>query len=695
MNEIGAVIARTMPDRVNPVVYTPNSIGTEIAFEKIAVIIHIFYPEVTGEIVKNLSNIPLPFGLFITTDTEEKRASITNTLQQLGIEALETQIRLAPNRGRDIAPKYLAFKDVYDRYPAFLHLHSKQSLHAAGAYANWRDYLVGSLIGSKEIADTNLRLLSEGNVGVVYPEHAEYIKDVINWGYDFPIAKDLVARIGLVLDTFDILEFPSGSMYWGRSSAIRNLLDLNLDYSDFPEENGQVDGTLAHAIERTLLLFVEKAGHSWVRVSTKKSPIFPESADKALEGIAAFEPLIVSNYHFPTITQVSIPETLRITAVPKYESRRRLNLLVPTLAAAHIFGGIDTALKVFKQIADVSDDDTDFRVIVSEVGISENDELPSILSGYEVQYLGKETRRQSTIVDATDRMYNSLEITENDVFMATAWWTAVNAYRLQDMQKILFGKAPRVVYLIQDFEPGFYGWSTKYALADSTYGRDDDTFAIFNSEELERYFAKYYHHTHRCLVPYRVNAKIDAALSEIRREKIILFYSRPSAVRNCFEAGVDGINLWARRNPVEAAEWTIYCIGEKFENHQLGYLNNAVITGKMPLEVYAELLSKASIGLSLMISPHPSYPPLEMAYAGVRTISNLYECKDISERSPLLTSLKEVTPESIADAIDSAVAACLNSIGYVTQIRVPVKDIPTTAPIFSAESVWPSVMRCD
>ncbi|UXN58956.1 rhamnan synthesis F family protein [Phyllobacterium zundukense] len=686
LNEIGAVLARTIPDNVNPSIAIPlDSVDTSV-FDRVAVIIHIFYPEITAEIAKHLGNIPVPYGLFITTDSEEKKATILDLLSRVDLSPVEIEIRIVPNRGRDVAPKYIAYREVYDRYPAFLHLHSKQSLHAAGEYASWRDYLVSSLIGSPEIAASNLSLLSRVNVGVVYPEHAEFIKSVINWGYDFPIARTLLARIGINLDAYSTLEFPSGSMYWGRSAAIKQLLNLNLDYQDFPDEAGQVDGTLAHAIERSLLYFVEKSGHTWIRVSTDKRA---KSKIEPTNMTSLFESLATSSQEYITLTQQTNYETIRITAAPKYEGRRRLNLMVPSIESAHIFGGIDTALKIFRQIADASKDETDFRVVVSETPVSES--IPHILQGYEIQKIGSETRKQHTIVDATVRLKNHLEVTKNDVFMATAWWTALNAYRLQEAQKILFGKAPKVIYLIQDFEPGFYGWSTKYALADSTYRRDDDTFAIFNSEELENFFAKQYSHSNKRILRYEINRKIDEALRPVPREKIILFYSRPSAVRNCFEAGIDGLGLWSRRNPLKAAEWQIYCIGEPFDVRQLVDLDNAIITGKMPLSVYAELLSKASVGLSLMISPHPSYPPLEMAYAGIHTITNLYDCKDLSKRSPLLESLQVVTPESIAIALEHAVDKAEKNIGIVGSIRCPIADIESATPEFSPALIWEHV----
>lgn len=681
LNGIGAVSARTIPDNINRVITVPLADSNqEIEFDKIAIIAHIFYPEITSQLLGYLENLPIPYGLFITTDSDYKRSQILSAISKLDIHPIEIEIRIVPNRGRDIAPKYIAFSDVYSRYPAFLHIHSKQSLHAGHAYANWRDYLLHALLGNKEIVESNLKLLSRDGVGIVYPEHAAFIKPVINWGFDFPIARELLSRVGITLDVYNILEFPSGSMYWGRSNAIRDILDLHLNYDDFPEEDGQIDGTLAHAIERSLLLFAENAGYQWIRINTSKS-----NSSSVQQPSSSFEPISTSTQAYVPTIQRNYYETLRIQATPRFDKRKRLNLLVPSLRASDIFGGIDTALKIYKQICDVAGDDVDFRVIVTDAAVP--DELPKMLDGYEIQKLGNESGARHTVVDATNRLDLSLEVTKNDVFIATAWWTALNAFRLHDFQQAIFLDAPKVVYLIQDFEPGFYGWSTKYALAESTYRRPLDTIAIFNSEELEQYFSKYFSLDTKSVLPYQVNDRIDQSLRSLPREKIILFYSRPSAVRNCFEVGIDGLNLWARRYPDRASEWKIFCIGETFPMHRVGELQNVVITGKMPLEVYGELLSKASVGISLMISPHPSYPPLEMAYAGIQTITNRYECKDISQRSGHIHSVDGVTPEEVASAIELAVLKSEKHVGQITQIRCPIVEIYTGAQKFSPEQV--------
>ena len=56
-------------------------------------------------------------------------------------------------------------------------------------------------------------------------------------------------------------------MFWARPDALRPLLDLNLKIDDFPAEHGQLDGTLAHAIERLFLHACGKAGYRWVKVT--------------------------------------------------------------------------------------------------------------------------------------------------------------------------------------------------------------------------------------------------------------------------------------------------------------------------------------------------------------------------------------------------------------------------------------------
>ena len=61
-----------------------------------------------------------------------------------------------------------------------------------------------------------------------------------------------------------------------------------------------------------------------------------------------------------------------------------------------------------------------------------------------------------------------------------------------------------------------------------------------------------------------------------------------------------------------------------------------------------------------MISPHPSYPPLEMAAFGMGVITNRYGQKDLSRWAPGIRSIDMFTPEAIADALSQECARWRN-----------------------------------
>ena len=57
--------------------------------------------------------------------------------------------------------------------------------------------------------------------------------------------------------------FPAGNMFWARTSAVKDVFEIKYKDSDFPEERGQVDGTIMHAIERIWLFVAEENGYKY------------------------------------------------------------------------------------------------------------------------------------------------------------------------------------------------------------------------------------------------------------------------------------------------------------------------------------------------------------------------------------------------------------------------------------------------
>ena len=97
---------------------------------------------------------------------------------------------------------------------------------------------------------------------------------------------------------------------------------------------------------------------------------------------------------------------------------------------------------------------------------------------------------EKSIVDATERNFNPLNLRPGDVFIATAWWTAQMANQATRAQQLFFKRSRDLVYLIQDDEPNFYGWGSKWVLAENTYKDAARTIAIVNSEELAGHFER-------------------------------------------------------------------------------------------------------------------------------------------------------------------------------------------------------------
>jgi hypothetical protein len=79
---------------------------------------------------------------------------------------------------------------------------------------------------------------------------------------------------------------------------------------------------------------------------------------------------------------------------------------------------------------------------------------------------------------------------------------------------------------------------------------------------------------------------------------------------------------------------------------------------RAPQRDYGALLAEHDLGLALMYTPHPSLVPIEMASAGLLTVTNTFENKTADALSRISTNLiaAEPTVEDIAGALLEAAA---------------------------------------
>ena len=416
-------------------------------------------------------------------------------------------------------------------------------------------------------------------------------------------------------------------------------------------------------------------------------PFFNVNLDKAsvipMEKPCAMDLINFKNYlkHCPLTAGVyqaaknmfMPPQSYVIPEIGRLSPRRtedgaklRLNLLIPSVDQQHVFGGIATAISFFQSLQQHSN--WSARILVTDTAIVEKSSIK--LDGYSLVDCMEESDEPLQLIGVADRYQKSLPVSGNDVFIATGWWTAYVVADVIRWQAETYGKRHPLVYLIQDYEPGFYPWSSRYLMADSTYRMDIPTIAVMNSSLLEQFFEKNQYHFEKvlCFEPH-LNASLQkflpAEAASIAKKKQILVYGRPSVARNAFELIVYALKTWCSQQP-DAADWTVLSAGERHDDVDLGGGIVLHSVGKLSLEEYAKLMLETYAGISLMVSPHPSYPPLEMAAFGIRTITNCYSNKDLASFSENIISLQSCSPLDIANKL---CGICLGYTGYGMPIR--------------------------
>ncbi|WP_415844500.1 glycoside hydrolase family 99-like domain-containing protein [Stutzerimonas zhaodongensis] len=241
---------RVVPFYLNPYLETPP----ESPVRSVAVHLHLYYDDMLDECIAYLNNVPTEFDLFVSVPEGRDAEGAAERISEAVPLAREVIVEEVPNRGRDIAPFIIQFGRRLKNYDIVGHFHTKKSPQCetlTGWFRSLMDVLCGSQSGVAQIFGL---LANDGKV--VYPAGRRLTREHSGWSDNFEIARDLVRQTGhFNLADFPYVEFPQGTMFWARGECLHNYLQLPLSFSDFPEEPIEVDGTLAHALERLVLIY--------------------------------------------------------------------------------------------------------------------------------------------------------------------------------------------------------------------------------------------------------------------------------------------------------------------------------------------------------------------------------------------------------------------------------------------------------
>jgi lipopolysaccharide biosynthesis protein len=233
---------------------------------RVVAVAHIFYPDMTDEIVDRLDFLPGDYDLVVTTSDEDKRDEISKTLATRGRPA---DVRVVgSNRGRDISAFLVDCRDVIesDDYDLLVKVHSKKNTQdSSNIAAQFKRHLFEGLLSSPGYAANVLRLFQQHpTLGMVFPPlyHIGYPTLGHSWFLNKPRAEQEAARLGIGVPFDDTTPLsPNGSMFIARPATLRPIAAGDYTHDDFPDESGYGDGALTHVLERLMSYSVLSTGH--------------------------------------------------------------------------------------------------------------------------------------------------------------------------------------------------------------------------------------------------------------------------------------------------------------------------------------------------------------------------------------------------------------------------------------------------
>ncbi|MFM1613117.1 rhamnan synthesis F family protein [Streptococcus mutans] len=264
--------------------YVKRKEAVDLTGQKIAVHLHVFYVDLLEEFLTAFKQFHFSYDLFITTDSDDKKAEIEEILSA---NSQEAQVFVTGNIGRDVLPM-LKLKNYLSTYDFVGHFHTKKSKEADfWAGQSWREELIDMLV---KPADNILAQLQQNpKIGLVIadmPTFFRYNKIVDAWNEHLiaPEMNTLWQKMGMTkkidFNAFHTFVMSYGTFVWFKYDALKPLFDLNLTDDDVPEEP-LPQNSILHAIER-LLIYIAWNEHYDFRISKNPVDLTPFIDNKLL-----------------------------------------------------------------------------------------------------------------------------------------------------------------------------------------------------------------------------------------------------------------------------------------------------------------------------------------------------------------------------------------------------------------------------
>lgn len=293
-----------------------------------------------------------------------------------------------------------------------------------------------------------------------------------------------------------------------------------------------------------------------------------------------------------------------------------VNLVTDSISSGSLFGGVGTALifgalfaqKLNRRLRIVTRHQTPDRVAVRALL-----KLHGVKTDIDISFV---------YVPVHDH-FAFLSSSISDIYITTSWWTT---------RSTLYAVNPKnIIYILQEDERMFYSFSMNRLLA-SEIMKNKNINIVVNSQLMYRHLLRDGVIDEGGNVQYFEPAFPDKLYffeKKAAGSKLNLgFYARPHNDRNLYIRGLEALDEACASGVIDASQFNVIFFGKDLAPLSLGGKIWPRLVQNVAWQEYGTLVRSFDLCLSLMYTPHPSYPPLDVAASGGVVVTNHFGLKD-------------------------------------------------------------------
>lgn len=295
---------------------------------------------------------------------------------------------------------------------------------------------------------------------------------------------------------------------------------------------------------------------------------------------------------------------------------RRVSVVTDSINAGSLYGGVGTALLLGALIA--NDRDAPLRLITRTEPAAPGN-LAHVLDTAEVT-LSQEP--QFLFSPPSDEQPPRVDVHDAELFITTSWWTT----------EATLGTVPdsQILYLLQEDERMFYPFGDERLHCERTLSHPGIHFAINSGLLKDHLVQEGFSNISRhgvCFEPAFPRKVFQPRPREGERRRF-MFYARPQHARNLFYFGLEVLREAVEQGLLDPRQWDIVMVGKDIPRLTLNGTSVIETQEGMSWQDYARFIGGVDVALSLMYTPHPSYPPLDLAVSGAWVVTNQFGNKE-------------------------------------------------------------------